>query len=46
MVFLGKLFAILIVLLVTYIVLYVYMIIGGHMVYGPKTTSIWCLLSC
>ena len=36
MVFLGKLFAIFIVLLVTYSVLYTYTIVGGLIVYGPQ----------
>jgi len=36
MVFLGKLFAIFIVLLVTYTVLYMYTIVGGIIVYGPQ----------
>jgi ABC-type transport system involved in multi-copper enzyme maturation permease subunit len=36
MVFLGKLFAIFIVILATYVVLYTYVIIGGIIVYGPQ----------
>jgi ABC-type transport system involved in multi-copper enzyme maturation permease subunit len=36
MVFLGKLFAIFIVILVTYSVLYIYTIVGGIIVYGPQ----------
>jgi ABC-type transport system involved in multi-copper enzyme maturation permease subunit len=36
MVFLGKLFAIFIIILVTYGVLYAYSIIGGLIVYGPQ----------
>jgi ABC-type transport system involved in multi-copper enzyme maturation permease subunit len=36
MVFLGKLFAIFIVLLVTYSLLYTYTMIGGLIVYGPQ----------
>lgn len=38
MVFLGKLFAIFIVVLVTYTVLYTYTIVGGIIVYGPQTS--------
>lgn len=36
MVFLGKLFAIFIVILLTYSVLYIYTIVGGLIVYGPQ----------
>jgi ABC-type transport system involved in multi-copper enzyme maturation permease subunit len=36
MVFLGKLFAIFIVILATYSVLYIYTIVGGIIVYGPQ----------
>ncbi len=36
MIFLGKLFAIFIVLLATYTVLYTYTIVGGILVYGPQ----------
>jgi ABC-type transport system involved in multi-copper enzyme maturation permease subunit len=37
MVFLGKLFAMFIVVLLTYLTLYVYSIIGGVLVYGPQS---------
>jgi ABC-type transport system involved in multi-copper enzyme maturation permease subunit len=36
MVFLGKLFAIFIVLLITYTVLFTYTVVGGILVYGPQ----------
>ena len=36
MVFLGKLFAIFLIILVTYVILYAYSIIGGMLVYGPQ----------
>jgi ABC-type transport system involved in multi-copper enzyme maturation permease subunit len=36
MIFLGKLFAIFIVILITYTVLYTYTIVGGIIVYGPQ----------
>ena len=38
MVFLGKLFAIFIVLLITYTLLYTYTIIGGIIIYGPQNS--------
>jgi ABC-type transport system involved in multi-copper enzyme maturation permease subunit len=38
MVFLGKLFAIFVVILATYSVLYTYMIVGGLIVYGPQNS--------
>ncbi len=37
MVFLGKLFAMFLVILVTYLTLYAYSIIGGILVYGPQS---------
>ncbi len=37
MVFLGKLFAMFIVVLITYLTLYAYSIIGGILVYGPQS---------
>jgi ABC-type transport system involved in multi-copper enzyme maturation permease subunit len=37
MVFLGKLFAMFIVVLITYLTLYAYSIIGGVLVYGPHS---------
>ncbi|MGD6807432.1 MAG: ABC transporter permease [Candidatus Bathyarchaeia archaeon] len=36
MVFLGKLFAIFIVILVTYVVLFTYTVVGGIFIYGPQ----------
>ncbi len=36
MVFLGKLFAAFIIILVTYTILFVYVVIGGALVYGPQ----------
>jgi len=37
MVFFGKLFAIFIIILITYLTLYVYSVIGGMIVYGPQS---------
>ncbi len=38
MVFLGKLFAIFVVILATYTVLYIYTVVGGIIVYGPQNS--------
>jgi len=38
MVFLGKLFAVFIIILVAYTILYVYTVVGGFVIYGPQNS--------